>query len=53
MNFLCVNYQNYQSLLNEYNQIIRIYTDQQILLKVTSEKMYVLEKQRLVFNLFD
>jgi hypothetical protein len=49
----CENRQHHQSLLDEYDKIIGIYTDQKKLLQAIREKMSLFEKQRLAFNLFD
>ncbi len=44
---------NHQSLLDEYDQMIEIYTDQKTLLEAIREKMSLFEKQTLAFNIFD
>ncbi len=49
----CKIRQHHQSLLDEYDKIIGIYTDQKKLLQAIREKMSLFEKQRLAFNLFD
>ncbi|CAF1212100.1 unnamed protein product [Adineta steineri] len=49
----CSNYQRYKPLMQEYNKIIGIFTDQDDLLESIKEKMNLVEKQTLTFNLFD
>ncbi len=49
----CANRQNHESLMQEYNKVIGIFTDQDSLLKSIREKMNLVEKQTLAFSLFD
>jgi tetratricopeptide (TPR) repeat protein len=49
----CANRQYHESLLNEYEKIIGIYTNKKTLLEVIRKKIFVFEKQTLAFNLFD
>ncbi|CAF3930921.1 unnamed protein product [Adineta steineri] len=45
--------QYYKPLMQEYNKIIGIFTDQHDLLESIKEKMNLVEKQTLTFTLFD
>ena len=49
----CDNQQDYVSLMNEYNKIEGIYTDQKILLESVRPKLNLLERQAMTFSLFD
>ncbi|CAF3737989.1 unnamed protein product [Adineta steineri] len=49
----CYNHQHYKPLMQEYNKIIGIFTDQHNLLQSVKEKMNLVEKQALTFSLFD
>jgi len=49
----CANRQNHELLMQEFNKIVEIFTDQDSLLKSIREKMNIVEKKPLAFNLFD
>ncbi|CAF1514258.1 unnamed protein product [Adineta steineri] len=49
----CSNDQHYKPLMQEYNKIIGIFTNQHDLLKSIKEKMNIVKKQTLTFSLFD
>lgn len=49
----CSNRQYHQSLMQKFNKIVEIFTDQDSLLKSIREKMNIVEKQALAFSLFD
>jgi tetratricopeptide (TPR) repeat protein len=49
----CANRQHHESLIHEFNKIVEILPDQESLLKSIREKMNIVEKQTLAFNLFD
>ncbi|CAF1007421.1 unnamed protein product [Adineta steineri] len=49
----CSNHQLYKPLMKEYNKIIGIFTKQHDLLISIQEKMNLVEKQTLIFSLFD
>ncbi|CAF1429590.1 unnamed protein product [Rotaria sordida] len=49
----CVNSQNHEPLLKQYNKTVEIFTDQESLIKSIQEKMDLIEKQTLAFSLFD
>jgi hypothetical protein len=49
----CANRQNHESLMQQFNKIVEIFTDQDSLLKSIREKMNIVEKQTLAFSLFD
>ncbi|CAF0948433.1 unnamed protein product [Adineta steineri] len=48
----CSDDQHYKPLMQEYNKIIGIFTDQHDLLESIQEKMNLVEKQILTFSLF-
>ena len=49
----CANRQHHQSLINDYDKIAGVYTDQKTLLTSIREKIGHVEKQILAFSLFD
>jgi UDP-N-acetylglucosamine transferase subunit ALG13 len=49
----CDNPQQYESLVDVHNEIIGIYTDQNNLFEAIRNKIKLIEKQTLAFNLYD
>ncbi|CAF1114810.1 unnamed protein product [Adineta steineri] len=49
----CSDDQHYKPLMQQYNKMIGIFTDQHDLIESIKEKMNLVEKQTLTFSLFD